>query len=76
MQITTQNVRAIFRQSGDTLSGYCGPRILKNWLHDNSYHCDQCNERFTDADEVDDGTCTECGSGWRGFDARREWGTY
>ena len=76
MQITTKNIRAVFRQSGEALRYHFGARILKNWIHDNTYRCDHCEALFTDSDEVDDGTCTECAADWEGFDCHREWGTH
>ncbi len=76
MQITVQNVRPFVRQTGWTVTEWCGPRTLKNWLHDNTYRCTSCEGLFTESDEVDDGTCTGCAKDWAGFDARREWGTY
>ena len=64
MQITTQNVRTIFRQSGEKLSGYCGPRILKNWIHDNSFTCTWCDGVFSD----DDGGSRDSGRDWYCYD--------
>jgi len=64
MQITTQTIRTIFRQSGDQLSGYCGPRILKNWIHDNSFTCTHCGDLFSD----DDGGARSSGRDWYCYD--------
>lgn len=78
MRLTPLNVRAFANANDYEPRAYCGPRTLRDFIHDNTWTCEACSDRFTDAADLgDDGWCAECVRGdWHVVFSARENGTY
>lgn len=78
MRLTLSNVRRWAAANDYEPRAYTGPRTLRDFIHDNTWACEACSDRFTDAADLgDDGWCAECVRGdWPVVFSARENGTY